>query len=378
MGYGWVMSILKQWQQAKQPLFSSQQHFLTTSQAPLEVTLYQGGFGCGKTHAAVLLGLELALTQPNTTGMVVAKGWATLRDAIIPRYMAVLRTMGYTENVDYQYRRTQRKFIFANGSEIWFRPVGYSKAWLSLECQWLHAEEIGLLTQDTFQLLLTRLRQPVHAPNGQLYPLRFFATTTPVHGWLREAFQDDARPAHYRKIHGQTAENTVLSPAYHTMLQASWPTTLHSCVLDGQDMTDAQAAELAQPKRHNVMAVEPPCTPTTRLRNEQLDARMDSTETHPIPAYPERALGPERLTDPTLLPKGNNPPWMNGYQHPPHYASLAHPPAVTLDVDAILNQPSHVLETVLPKTNPMQSKQAGYTAKLKRWFNQAQFLGRQG
>jgi hypothetical protein len=226
-----LLTPIQRWLATNNILFPSQQRFLQPAAHPVDIALFQGGVGCGKTYAACLLGIQLAMTRPNTTGMVVAYRLATLRDAVLPMYRHILKTLNLTEGVDYKVRVTDRSITFANGSRIWFRPLFRSQAYKSLECQWMHAEELGQLSETLFAELLTRLRQP--SP----YPLQFFGTTTPVTGWIKARFAE-GNPYGYRKVVGKTSENTVLAGVYVPMIHGSHPPCLWPSLLDGEDMPD--------------------------------------------------------------------------------------------------------------------------------------------
>jgi hypothetical protein len=230
---------VQRWLALGHTLFPGQQLCLAPVTQPVDVLLFQGGVGCGKTHAACLLGLELALTQSNSKGMVVAYRWCTLRDAIIPMYKTLLQMLHYREGVDYTMRIGTRSIQFANGSQILFRPLGRSQAYQSLECQWMHAEEMGELTEPLFNRLLTRIRQPGDAP------LRFFGTTTPTHGWIKTRFAAN-NPGGYRKIYGKTAENTVLAHVYEALIQGSQLEAVWPSLLNGEDLPDEPQDTLTQ------------------------------------------------------------------------------------------------------------------------------------
>ena len=59
----------------------------------LDVAIYQGGFGSGKTWSGSLLGLMLARKYPGCVGLVGAKEYSLLKDTTMVSYFEHLDNM---------------------------------------------------------------------------------------------------------------------------------------------------------------------------------------------------------------------------------------------------------------------------------------------
>ena len=60
----------------------------------MDVCVYQGGFGSGKTWAGSLLGVLLALKFPGITGLVGAQTYSLVRDTTLSTYFEHLENFG--------------------------------------------------------------------------------------------------------------------------------------------------------------------------------------------------------------------------------------------------------------------------------------------
>ena len=87
----------------------------------LDVCVYQGGFGSGKTFVGSLLGVLLAIKYPKITGLVGAKTYSLVRDTTLVSYFEHLEKLGFQEGQDFTYNKSMQKLIFKNGSQILFR-----------------------------------------------------------------------------------------------------------------------------------------------------------------------------------------------------------------------------------------------------------------
>ena len=75
----------------------------------LDVALYQGGFGSGKTFAGSLLGILLCLKYPKILGLVGALTYPLIRDTTLVTYFEHLSKMGFRERKDYKFNKTEQK-----------------------------------------------------------------------------------------------------------------------------------------------------------------------------------------------------------------------------------------------------------------------------
>jgi hypothetical protein len=148
-----------------------------SSTIPIDICLFDGVPGSGKTFAACLLALQHARENPGQTALIVAKQWATLRDSSVPQLFALLDQCQLTENVDYYYHRQDRCLQLANGSALYFR--GLQSGLPAMACSLLVIEGLDTLSEAQFTRTLTRLQQG--APSTQpsaTPPLRCLAILT--------------------------------------------------------------------------------------------------------------------------------------------------------------------------------------------------------
>ena len=67
----------------------------------LDVAIYQGGYGSGKTWCGSLLGILMAKKYPGCRGLVGAKEYELVRKTTLVSYLEHLRAFGYEEEKDY-------------------------------------------------------------------------------------------------------------------------------------------------------------------------------------------------------------------------------------------------------------------------------------
>ncbi len=106
----------------KYKLLNAQREFLEIPHNySLDVAVYQGGYGSGKTFAGSLLGILLALKFNGIRGLVGAQTYTLVRDTTLQSYFEHLDSMKLVDGVDYKWMSSEQKLIFRNNSEILFR-----------------------------------------------------------------------------------------------------------------------------------------------------------------------------------------------------------------------------------------------------------------
>ena len=79
-------------------LLSAQKEFwFIPHKYSLDVALYQGGFGSGKTFCGSLLGIMLALKYAGIRGLVGALTFTLVRDTTLATYLEHLEKMGFID-----------------------------------------------------------------------------------------------------------------------------------------------------------------------------------------------------------------------------------------------------------------------------------------
>lgn len=196
-------------------LLKSQREFLEIPHSySLDVAVYQGGYGSGKTFAGSLLGILLALRFPGIRGLVGAQTYTLVRDTTLNTYFEHLENMGFVEGKDYEWSSTMQKLIFPNGSEILFRHFEEPNKLKSLNLGFVEIEEMSDIPYDTFKMLLSRMRQKVRK-SWKNFKYRIFGHTNPEmqRGWVYKTFIENP-PPNYRLISAPTTQNIYLPEGY--------------------------------------------------------------------------------------------------------------------------------------------------------------------
>ena len=180
----------------------------------LDVAVYQGGYGSGKTFAGSLLGILLALKFPGVRGLVGAQTYTLVRDTTLQTYFEHLGNFGFVDGKDYEWSSTLQKLSFKNGSEILFRHFDEPNKLKSLNLGFVEIEEMSDIPYDTFKMLLGRMRQRVKKI-WKNFTYRIFGHTNPEmqRGWIYKTFVENPAP-NYRLITAPTTQNIYLPEGF--------------------------------------------------------------------------------------------------------------------------------------------------------------------
>lgn len=183
----------------------------------LDVALYQGGFGSGKTFSGALLGVLLCLKYPGIRGLVGAQTFPLVRDTTLVTYLEHLENLGFRKGVHYEFLKTEAKLIFKNGSEVLFRHFDDSSKLKSLNLGFVEVEEMSDIPESTFKMLIARLRQ------SGIPRYRLFGHTNPEtsKGWIYEHFINKPKP-NYRIVIAPTTQNTFLPEGFIDSLRSAY------------------------------------------------------------------------------------------------------------------------------------------------------------
>lgn len=199
----------------KYKLLPAQKEFLELGDhdSDIDVSLYQGGYGSGKTFSGSLLGILLAIRYPGIKGLVGAQTLILVRDTTLVSYFEHLERMGLQPGVDYNYLKAESKLVFSNKSEILFRHLEEPDKLKSLNLGFVELEEMSDIPRATFDMLLGRLRQAKKPSWGPNFKYRLFGHTNPqeTKGWIYEYFVEN-KPDNYRRIIAPTTENAENLP----------------------------------------------------------------------------------------------------------------------------------------------------------------------
>ena len=180
----------------------------------LDVAVYQGGYGSGKTFSGSLLGILLALKFAGIRGLVGAQTYTLVRDTTLQTYFEHLENFGFVDGKDYEWSSSLQKLSFKNGSEILFRHFDEPNKLKSLNLGFVEIEEMSDIPYDTFKMLLGRMRQRTKKC-WKNFTYRIFGHTNPEmqRGWVYKTFVEN-RAVNYRLISAPTTENIYLPEGF--------------------------------------------------------------------------------------------------------------------------------------------------------------------
>ena len=188
----------------------------------LDVAVYQGGFGSGKTFCGSLLGILLALKYPKIRGLVGALTYPLVRDTTLATYFEHLSAMNFRTPEDYSFSKTEHVLRFKNGSEIMFRHFDEPEKLKSLNLGFAQIEEMSDVPKSVFLMLLGRLRQkPLSGWKNFQYRLFGHTNPEPRKGWIYNTFAQSP-PPNYRLIIAPTTENIYLPKGFADELKKSY------------------------------------------------------------------------------------------------------------------------------------------------------------
>lgn len=197
-------------------LLDKQQEFMKIPHnQQLDVAIYQGGYGSGKTWCGSLLGILLAKKYPGSRGLVGAKEYELVRKTTLVSYLEHLEALGYKQGVHYNYNKVDKIIRFKNGSEILFSQLDNPEKFKSLNLHWAEIEEASQVGDSTFNQLMGRLRNTYRGKTWQNFRYRLFGHTNPQPNkdWIWERFVEHKAP-NYRLIIAPTTNNIYLPEHY--------------------------------------------------------------------------------------------------------------------------------------------------------------------
>ena len=189
----------------------------------LDVAIYQGGFGSGKTWCGSLLGILLARKYPGSRGLVGAKEYELLRKTTLVSYFEHLDVLGYIPDVHYTYNKSDKIIKFKNGSEVLFSGLDNPEKIKSLNLHWAEIEEASQISDSSFKQLIGRLRNTYRQKDWIDFRYRLFGHTNPQpdKGWIYERFVEKAHH-NYRLIQAPTTNNIYLPEHFISSMEESF------------------------------------------------------------------------------------------------------------------------------------------------------------
>ena len=196
----------------KYTLLPKQKEFIEVNHNnKLDVVMYQGGYGSGKTWCGSLLGVMLARKYPGCRGLVGAKEYELVKNTTLQSYFEHLDNMGYVRDRDYKYNKNDKKITLNNGSEILFKGLDDPEKFKSLNLHWAEIEEASQISDNSFKQLLGRLRNTNRKPTWPDFKYRLFGHTNPQpnKGWIWKRFVEK-KADNFRLVIAPTSDNIYL------------------------------------------------------------------------------------------------------------------------------------------------------------------------
>jgi len=219
-------------------LLDAQKEFLEVPHKNgLDVALYQGGYGSGKTFSGAYLGIKLCQKYAGIKGLVGAQTLPLVRDTTLQQYFEHLEYLKYRDEIDYTFKKSENKLTFSNGSEILFRSLDEPNKIKSLNLGFAEIEEMSDTKESTFKMILGRLRQHIKSEWKQEgFKYRLFGHTNPEpdKGWLYRTFVGNKKP-NYRRIIAPTTQNKFLDDSYVESLKDAYDEEYYNINVLGQD-----------------------------------------------------------------------------------------------------------------------------------------------
>ena len=225
-------------------LLPTQQRFIhCLEDCDIDVALYQGGYGSGKSFVGSLLGLKLAEIYPGSTGLVGAFTYPMVRDTTLVSYFEHFDNYGWQFGREYQWKASEGKlYIPSWRSTILFRHLEEPMKLKSLNLAWAHLEEMSEIPESTFLMVISRLRQK------EIRRYRLFGTSNPQpnKGWIHKYFVEEGGiketevdgtsiKVNYRRVISPSTENIHLSPAYLFNMQQTFDPEYYRINVMGED-----------------------------------------------------------------------------------------------------------------------------------------------
>lgn len=203
----------------------------------LDVAVYQGGFGSGKTFCGSLRGLLFALQWPGCKGLVGAQTQDLLDGTTKQKYIEHLTVCGFKEDVHFWWQDRGNTLVLKNGSTIRFKTLSDWSQFRSTEFTWIEIEEASLIDEKTFKELIARVREQMR-PGWNNYFRSIFLHTNPggSRGWIYKDFHNKkTKIPGFRAVIASTSQNVFLPKEYEMNLRALYSADEANELIEGTD-----------------------------------------------------------------------------------------------------------------------------------------------
>ena len=190
------------------------------------------GYGSGKTFSGSLKGLLIAIKYPGSQGLVGASTYALLSQTTLPKYIEHLENLGWS----YTWNEKKQTLTLANGSTILFKHFENPEDLKSIDKHWCEIEEMSQIGEDSFDMLISRIRRPPLPEWKDGYIWQIFGHSNPQSskGWIYEKFKHNPLP-NFRRIIAPTTENYHLPKDFVENLKNTYSEEYFAINVLGQD-----------------------------------------------------------------------------------------------------------------------------------------------
>ncbi len=213
---------------------------VATDDVGIDVCVYQGGYGSGKSFIGSMTGLCLAEKYPGSWGLCGALTYTMIKDTTLQSYFSHLDKLGFRAGKEYIFNKSEMTMRFPGwgNSTILFRHMEDPEKLKSLNLAWAHLEEMSQLPESVFLMVLSRLRQ------AGIPRYRCFGTTNPQpnKGWIHERFvkgaglhEIDGVKLEYRRVIAPSTDNVHLSKAFLANMELQFDPEYYRINVLGED-----------------------------------------------------------------------------------------------------------------------------------------------
>ena len=214
-----------------------------------------GGYGSGKSFAAVAKSILLSFRSPGFTGIYLEPTIPLLRDVAIPTWEKVLQQF----NIPYEFKSSPLPNytlkIPGGDTPIFLRSLENVDRLIGVNAAWVVADEIDTVKEDIATKAIVKLQGRVRVGHCRQIA---FATTPEGYRFMHTFFVREAT-SDKRLIKARTMDNPYLDPDFAENLRKQYPPQLVESYLNGEFVNLATATVFAEYDRHrNKTAVVAP------------------------------------------------------------------------------------------------------------------------
>lgn len=174
----------------------------------------------------------IALKYPFSEGLVGASTYALLSQTTLPKYKEHLDNLG----CPYIYNEKKQTLTLNNGSTILFKHFEDPEDLKSIDKHWCEIEEMSQISEDSFNMLLSRIRKAPRKEWGDRWIWQIFGHSNPQasKGWIYDRFKKNPLP-NFRRIIAPTTENIHLPTDFVANLKATYSEDYFAINVLGKD-----------------------------------------------------------------------------------------------------------------------------------------------